>query len=479
MPTYNYILDFCKNYIKIIRAVRTDTSSQSNEGKEILIDKIFVFDLKELSEEKVNNFFNQLLSSHKFNLITFITRQDTTIKYIQLPSTSADEVSKMIEFQLEKRIPYPTEEISFDYQIQSVDARGYSHLMVAIAHKKKIATILDNFKNYGLGLDSIMLDVDTLCNWFNSTCNILDKPVGLIDIDAYKVNLIIIKEGKIDFSRSISVGCFDLDNGKNKYVLNKLIDEIMRSLTVYEKDETKENVQVLTITGAEGSLGYIKEELGKHFSGNIKTKSCFENVPLAFASDNLKEKIQKDFSFSYLVGAGLPFKQEKFEFLPHELRVKKELEAKKTVFKKIGIAFIVLIIVTMGIVLHKFYLLNKKLMLLNTRLEQITPEVKEVKEEVSLMRKLSHYLQNRNFSLDILREIYVRIPESITLAGFELDGGENLILRGEAEEISDVFSFVSSLEKSSYFSKVSADNVDVSQRTTKEVVNFEIYCKVK
>lgn len=476
---YEYLIDFCKNYVKIIRSVQENHHSQRSQGKSFVIDKIFTLNLKELSEDKINNFFSRLLpSKDNYNLVSFITRKDTTIKYIKLPSTSPDEIDNMVEFQIEKEIPYPTLKISFDYQIQSVDTKGYSYVMVVIAYKKRISNIIDNLKNYGLDIDSIVLDIDALCNWYNFTHGILDRPIGLVDIDLDKVNLVVIKSGKIDFSRCIPIGYVDFYGGNNKYVITKLVDEVIRSIGIYEKDNIT-NVKEIKITGAEGVFRHLRRKLEQTYSGKVETKSCFEDVPLALTSEKLKKQGSQLLSFSYLIGGTLPFQQKKFEFLPHQLRIKKELRLKKNVMKKIGIAFIFLSFVSVAIIMYRFYVWNEKLSLVNNYLKKITPEVEKVKQEVSLMRKLSGYLQNRNFSLNILKQVYDRIPDSILLTHLELSRNENLILRGEAKKISDVFSFVSSLEKSSYFSKVNADNVNVNQRKDEEIVSFEIYCKVK
>jgi len=471
---YNYILDFCNNHIKIIRSIYEN----GKKGKSI-IDKIFTLNLEKMSEEKINNFFGKLLTStEKSNLITFIPRKDTTVKYIRLPSDSPDEVANMIEFQIDKEIPYPALEISYDYRIFSVDKEGYSNVMVAIAYKKKVATVIDNFKNYGLTLDSIALDVDSLCNWFNYTYGILDRPVGVVDIDMHKINLIVVREGVIDFSRSVPIGNIDLDGGENRYVIVELGSEILRSIAVYEKNKVTE-VNRLIITGAEDSFEYLKQELEKEFQGNLEVKSCFEKVPLAFASEKLKKQGARTFSFAYLIGAALPFQQKRLEFLPQEIMFEKEIEIKKNIMKKIGILSLSIVLVNIAVIGYRFYLLHTNLVLVDSRLKEITPEVEKVKQEVSIMRRLSGYLQDRDFSLDILREVYVRIPETASLTRLELNRDNNLILRGETERISDVFSFVSSLEKSPYFSQINADSVTVIEKADKEIVSFELYCKIK
>jgi len=478
---YNYIIDLCKNYIKIVRAVK--------KGKEFLIDKVFVLNLDELSEEKIKDFFDKLLpSTYHFNLLTFVSRKDTTVKYISIPSIILKEIDKMVEFQIEKEIPYPIEEISYGYQIQSIETGKYSQIMVVITHKKKISTIMDIFKKYGLVFDFVTLDVDALLNWFNFTYDAQDAPIGLVDIDMYKSNLIIVKNAKINFSRSIVVDISKPDDS-SEHVLNDLVDEIIRSLNIYQKDKS-EGVKELVITGAEGIFNNLKSKLENYLQGKVKVQSCFENIPLSF-SDKLKKESSECLSFAYLVGAVLPsrvdetlksnldFKHKGFEFLPYELRQAKESKIKKIILKKVTLTFIGFLLVIMAIVLYKGYALNKKLALLDNRLSQISVQVEQARREVSSMRALSDYLKGRSYSLDILREIHIKVPDLVFLTRLELNRNDGLILEGEANKISQVFAFVSSLEESVHFDRVNAHDVTVNEKSGKKIVNFQIHCSIK
>lgn len=473
---YNYFIDFCKNYIKIIRASQKKSTSAKEE---IVIDKIYTLNLEEVSEEKVNEFFSQLFhSNNNLNLTSFILRKNATIRYLRLPSKEPKEIDKMIAFQVEKKIPYNMDEITYEYKIQFVDNEGYSHLMLVIAHKRRVQNLIHNFEQYNLNLDFLMLDVDALCNWFNFEYKISQVPVGVLDVDINKINLIVVKNGVIDFSRNITMGSHEFEKEENRYALQKLKDVVERSIDVYNKNNPKKLAKII-ITGAENNLNLIKDNLQESFSSDVEIKSCFENISLGFASEKFKREGTQLLSFTYLVGGALPFKKKKLNFLPSEKKAEKKIIEKKKIVKKIGGVFFLFMIVIMILVGYNFYYLNKKLYVLDKKLKNISPKAKKISKEVSLLRKLSGYLKDRDYSLNILREIYVRIPKKISLTHLDFSREENVVLKGEAKKISEVFSFVSALEESNEFHSVKADSVNASPTAKENIVSFEIYCELK
>lgn len=470
---YSYFIDFCKSYIKIIRVFRKESSSEG-----VVIDKIFTLNLEEVNEDEVDEFFSKLFAStDDLNLIGFIPRRNTTIKYLKLPSSEKEEIDKMIAFEVEKKIPYEIEEITYDYKIQFVDSEGYAHLMLVIAHKRRVRDLIQNFERYNLVIDSVLLDVEVLCKWYNFEYESNDIPVGVLDVDVDKINFIVVKNGVVDFSRNIPVGSKEFGKKENRYALQKLKDVMGRSVEVYNKNSQR-NLSKIIITGAENNLDLIRKNLQSSFPNEFEIRSCFENVSLGFASEKFKKEGTQFLSFTYLVGAALSYGEMEFDFLPSEKKAKKELERKKSVIKKIGILLSFLLIVIMILIGYKFYYLSKKLFILNQKLKNVAPKAKKIEKKVSLIRKLSKYLKDRDYSLDILREIYVRIPDKIHLNHLEFSRGREVILRGEAKKIPHVFSFVSELEESDKFNSVKADRVNVSENTQKNLVNFEIYCDI-
>jgi Tfp pilus assembly protein PilN len=116
---------------------------------------------------------------------------------------------------------------------------------------------------------------------------------------------------------------------------------------------------------------------------------------------------------------------------------------------------------------------------LKSELNRILPEARQIDE----MKKKSEVLRAQAFEaikvIDILSELHQLIPENLILFILIYEEGNQVILRGQSQDLSSVFKSISTLEKSKFFKSAKVRYATRRKTQTGEVIDFEIVCPLK
>ncbi len=138
--------------------------------------------------------------------VTFsLPAQSVFTRFVKLPGSSPAEVDSIIGFEAQQNVPFPIDEVVWDYQIMG-EARDHQWDVVLVAIKAdQLDEINASVKKGGLRSFSIDVAPMALSNAFRYNYSELAGCSLLIDIGARTTNLVFV-EGKRVFSRSIPVG---------------------------------------------------------------------------------------------------------------------------------------------------------------------------------------------------------------------------------------------------------------------------------
>src|SRR5712672_2603131 len=126
-------------------------------------------------------------------------------KFVKLPPVDAGKVTQIIEYEARSNVPFPLEEVVWDYQsLGSAPSGELEVLLVAI--KSDIVEGLFRVAEASK-LHLLLADVSpaALCNAFRFNYGDLEDCTMLLDIGAKTSNLLFFEKGKV-FSRSINLG---------------------------------------------------------------------------------------------------------------------------------------------------------------------------------------------------------------------------------------------------------------------------------
>lgn len=445
------------------------------------LEKFKIENISGKSEEDLVAFLRDTihkLNVKKSNIIFVIPRGLVTVRYLQLPTSDPSELKNMVDMQVVRQIPYTKEEMIYDYHVIGPTEEGYTKVFLVIVHRDIVSRYLGILGKAGIEPDSIELDslaITELCKFVKIQD---EKPTVIVDIDYANTNIVVIQGGVPTFTRAVSIGALQL-GGKavpsgDKDWMNEWIDEINRSLTVFQREQAVSIEKIMVFGDYSGrfipamtgrmTLPITGFDLTPHLEGISEIASLnVEGVEVAIAG---------------LLGAIREGAETGVNLIPGEIMGSKISKQRHRYLAVTGL-LIAGILGVLGLTLNKKIQDRKEyLLLLEGRLEETSPSAKELavkKERLALVKK---QLSTSGSSLDILRELYSIIPQKTSLNVFIYDDAEGITIKGASPAMSEVFDLIPKLEASPYFENVK--NRYATQRKIKgqELTEFHIDCSI-
>ena len=152
--------------------------------------------------------------------------QSVFTRFVKLPGTTPSEVDSIIGFEAQQNVPFPIDEVIWDYQIMGESKENIWDVAL-VAIKADQLDEINASVNKG-GLKSFVIDVApmALSNAFRYNYSDLSGCSLLIDIGARTTNLVFVEDKRV-FSRSIPVGGSTISAAISK--------EFKQEITVGEK----------------------------------------------------------------------------------------------------------------------------------------------------------------------------------------------------------------------------------------------------
>lgn len=445
-----------ENYIKVAKFLISQTKREFN-GSEIKIIPAGTSD-KNLTESII-----QLLKKLGFNknpIIVSLPRNFATCRYLKLPTQSSPEIEKIISLQASRYLPYPAHELITGYQIISTNKEGFSYINLVIVHSDVSKRYINIFETLKPSKLSILLSSIGLSNLYTYLKPEDPSPAIIIDVDSNNVEVTVVAEKKLYFSRY-----FKFNNQQAGW--EKLfLDEINKSRAAYLKELTQSPPNKIIILG--GSK--ITQEIATILKNEVGLQVEF----LAY-----DDKVDSsEVSFASLIGLGMVDTEESLNLLP--LEVKEKIKRVSQYKDRLRIGLFILGILVMWFLTVAKNLDNKSayLGLLKKELNKISKEAKPLENLEKRLLAIINQGFKKTSVLDILHELYKILPEEVFLIKITYEEHGPITLHGQAQKLNYVFSFVSQIEKSTLFKKFEPKVRYATKKKTLsgEVVDFEIVC---
>ncbi len=273
------------------------------------------------------------LDSNKVNLS--VCGPEIVTRYITLPCLELNELSKCLEFELERYIPGKKKEnMVIDYKILYKLPNNQMVVLLIALERKIIEERTGLIKDAGLSISTINVDSLALMNAYNAQSSYgKDKEVvAILDIGQTVSKLVVFQGVNLYFSRDINNGIYDLitlacekmnvdfsalnesganiaDKSKGLYMavktnLNGLVDELRLSFE-YCWRHLQKKISQLYLSGGGAKLKIIEEALSTNLS--LKTGSLDVTQGFRLAS-NVKREDLKKYGSLLAVAIGLAVK---------------------------------------------------------------------------------------------------------------------------------------------------------------------------
>jgi len=401
-------------------------------------------------------------------------------KNMDMPSDNRDEIAKIIELQAGRFTPYSADEIVIDYQCHVVKDQHYTHVLLFIVHRQVVDRYVKILQGAGLELAGLRAGAEALAGRIRSLgyAALTQGALGLLHVSSEGSNFLIFDQGHVVFVRSFPTTLQDLD-GERESAREEFSAELAKSMSAYQDVGFGRPLAKLLISGSSAAIKGLSERLAdKEALPEIQLFDGFQNVKLtAAAQDNIKKLGLTD--FTDLVSAGAEMQSFRLDFTPREIRAKQKIRQESRDLA--GTAVLVMTVV----LLISFYFFGKihfKTLILD-KLDEVnasTFEEARYLERVSTKsRAVRNLLEGRGKGLYVFNKISELFGEEIYLREFTYDLEGNLVIKGTANSMSQIFAFVKILEESTYFESVKTNETQSRREGKKEVADFDITGKLK
>lgn len=126
-------------------------------------------------------------------------------KFVKLPPVDAGKVTQIIQYEAQQNVPFPLEEVVWDYQILGSTPGGELEVLLVAIKADIVEGLFRVTESMGLRLQLCDVSPAALCNAFRFNYGELEDCTMLLDIGAKTSNLLFFEKGKV-YARSINLG---------------------------------------------------------------------------------------------------------------------------------------------------------------------------------------------------------------------------------------------------------------------------------
>jgi Tfp pilus assembly PilM family ATPase/Tfp pilus assembly protein PilN len=428
----------------------------------------------DISEKELSEKLRQILKDLSFqnsHLIACLPNRYAATRYVTIPTQNTAEIEEMTALLSSKYLPSSFKDLVTGFSIVSADKEGYSDILLIIVPKTVIERYIRILNALSVKDYSITLSSYGLANLVSLIEPVETLPVMLFDICLPNIELAIVCGNKFVFSRSFAIAKTE------KSWQRLLAEEIKKTKETYLKETSGKFPQKIVVVGAQKDYP-VFETLNKD--------SFFQSYSLAYwqkikGTDNFLADLQKsDISAASIIGLGLKEIPESLNLLTQEKKAQNKKRSKQKELILLGILGI-LIIFMWGIILSRGFK-NKEAYL--ERLDRQIQRLSQKAQAYEILEKRSDYLSNasalNSSKLEYLKELYQVTPDNVSLNSLIFEE-KQIVLRGQASDISSVFLFSAQLEKSQAFNhyRIKVKYVSSKKTQSQDITDFEITCSEK
>jgi type IV pilus assembly protein PilM len=129
----------------------------------------------------------------------------TFSKFVKLPPVDTSKVTQIIQYEAQQNVPFPLEEVVWDYQILGATATGELEVLLVAIKADIVEGLFRVADSSGLRLQLVDVSPAALCNAFRYNYSDLEGCTMLLDIGAKTSNLLFFDKGSV-YSRGINIG---------------------------------------------------------------------------------------------------------------------------------------------------------------------------------------------------------------------------------------------------------------------------------
>src|SRR5438477_1933252 len=126
-------------------------------------------------------------------------------KFVKLPPVDTSKVTQIIQYEAQQNVPFPLEEVVWDYQILGSTPTGELEVLLVAIKADVVDGLFRTAEAANLRVQLVDVSPAALCNAFRYNYGDLDGCTMLLDIGAKTSNLLFFEKGGV-YARGINIG---------------------------------------------------------------------------------------------------------------------------------------------------------------------------------------------------------------------------------------------------------------------------------
>lgn len=442
---------------KLIKVCQVDRSR-----KKTIISHISAVEFPQKAADKeIEEFLAKLPKQACDKVLISFSRTFFLIRFLDLPSQSREEISRMLPFQLAKVVPYPLNVVVYDFSVLEVK-EGVSKVVVFLIQEKKAAHFLEVINKSGITPQIVTISSWGVYNWFNHEKSYFEEkinwPVVLVDIDKYSAELLAVNENNILFSRAF----YYSDD-------ESLFEGVNQSLDIFEKTFGGHEFGRVIFTGNKKEIILDKFSVQNSIFISQGEKFFIENE----AADYLKES---NFSFASIMGLSAVKDKDllKFDFSPAYLKGKRQFSLDKQKYLKTAVLLLEVILICGLLFFRVIFDKYAYLKFLNSKLKEVKPRAEELNKIKRQLKIIEKFNKDTYFS-DVIEGVMSFLPQGVQLTLLDFQENGYFSMKGYARDYSSVSDIKSALSKLDFLKDVKVNYVAKTKQQNMDMVEFYIY----
>lgn len=275
-------------------------------------------------EEAIRVNLEALAQKHEFGKSTTVVSVPGNMafaRFAKLPPIEATKVKSIVAYEAQQQIPFPIDEVEWDYQVFAQDDAPDIEVGIFAITKERVANFLSNYRSVDMRVDTLTLSPVAVYNAFAFE-NELEASEGdstvYLDIGSVSTDIIVVEDGgiwlrtlplggnhftnalmkqfKISFAKAEKL---KLEAGTSKYakqifqamrgVFSDLVTEVQRSLGFYTSLNRDSELTRIVGVGSTWKLPGLQ----KYLKQNLQMKVT---RPDGFSRLNVEDRRAAEFS---------------------------------------------------------------------------------------------------------------------------------------------------------------------------------------
>lgn len=394
-----------------------------------------------------------------------IPSQQVFTRFVKLPSVAAEKVDQIIQFEAQQNVPFPIDEVVWDYQLVSSESASQVEVALFAVKADLLDEINEAVEDSGMRAGVVDVAPMALYNSFRYNYSDVHGCSLLIDIGARTTNLVFVEGGRM-FVRSVHVGgansistqiakelgwSFQHAEDKKKadgfvglggayadppdpdvalmskvirQTMTRLHQQIVQSISVYKAQQGGKQPDRVYLCGGSVALPYMREFFAEKMNCHIEFFNPLRNVSVTNDVD-IEEIVKNAHVLGELVGLAL----RGMSNCPVELNLRpasvvraQEISGRTPFFAFTAICL------ALAVVLAWFYYMRAS-KVQEVAAEAVTAKVadmssfekkfvemrKQKDELLERAKPLKQAVEAKNYWVRVLEEIHERLPADRTI----------------------------------------------------------------